>query len=69
MTRRAAIRQADVDVLIRRAVACGLIVEAVEITVDGSVRILTHRPTGGVALNDDESWVDLAGQTQDHGRA
>ena len=68
MTRRA-IRAADVDLLIERAAACGLAVEAVEITVDGSVRILTRRPVGAVALNDDADWVDLAGETQAAGRA
>ena len=67
MTRRALVSQ--IDVLIERAQALGLTIEAVEITVDGCPRILTRRPPPGVALNDDESWVDLAGQTQDHGRA
>jgi hypothetical protein len=69
VTRRAQVRQADVDLLIGRAAACGLSIEAVEITVDGSVRILTRRPPPGVALNDDVSWVDLAGNSTDHGRA
>lgn len=68
MTRRLP-RAREVDLLIERAAAHGLTIEAVEITVDGGVRILTQRPSPGVALNDDDSWVDLAGQTQDHGRA
>jgi hypothetical protein len=69
MTRRVAQLIRDVDLLVKRAQAHGLSVEAVEITVDGAVRVLTQRPKPGVALNDDESWVDLAGETQDHGRA
>lgn len=68
MTRRAP-RASEVDILIGCVEARGMTVEAVEITVDGSVRILTRRPLPGVALNDDVSWVDLAGQAQDHGRA
>ena len=64
-----AVRSADIDRLISRAQASGLSIEAVEITVDGHPRILTRRPAPGVALNDDTSWVDLAGETQDHGRA
>jgi hypothetical protein len=69
LTRRAAFRLADVDRLIERVSAHGLTVEAVEITVDGAVRVLTSRPAPGVALNDDDDWVSLAGQTQDLGRA
>ena len=67
MTRRTLVAQ--IDLLIERAVKAGLTVEAVEISVDGAVRVLTRRPTPGVALNDTGSWVDLAGQAQDHGRA
>jgi hypothetical protein len=67
MSRRTLVR--DIDLLLAKAAERGLTVEAVEITVDGAARILTSRPTPGVALNDDESWVDLAGETQDHGRA
>lgn len=59
----------EIDTLIERALARGLTIEAVEITVDGHPRVLTGRPASGVALNDDESWVDLAGETQDYGRA
>lgn len=69
MTKRAAVRWTDIDKLVERAAACGLTVEAVEITVDGALRVLTRRPAPGVALNDDDDWVTLAGQTQDHGRA
>lgn len=68
MTRRA-VRISDVDLLIGRAQALGLTVEAVEITVDGAVRVLTFRPPPGVALNDDADWVDLAGEAQAVGRA
>lgn len=68
MSRRA-VRAVEIDLLIERAEEHGLTIEAVEITVDGAVRVLTRRPLPGVALNDDDSWVDLAGQTQDHGRA
>lgn len=67
MTKRQLIM--EIDTLIERALAKGLTIEAVEMTVDGCPRILTRRPSPGVALNDDESWVDLAGETQDHGRA
>lgn len=67
MTKRQLIM--EIDTLIDRAQAKGLTVEAVEITVDGRPRVLTRRTAPGVALNDDTSWVDLAGETQDHGRA
>jgi len=67
LSKRALISQ--IDLLVERAKAHGLTVEAVEITVDGAVRVLTRRPAPGVPVNDDDSWVDLAGQTQDHGRA
>jgi hypothetical protein len=60
---------AQIDLLIERAQAHGLTVEAVEISVEGSPRILTRRPAHGVALNDDQSWVDLAGETKAAGRA
>jgi hypothetical protein len=69
MTRRAAAMVRDADLLIERAQAHGLTVEAVEITVDGAVRVLTHRPAPGVALNDDHDWVTLAGETKAAGRA
>lgn len=67
MTRRSIAR--DLDALIGAAEAKGLPIEAIEITADGAVRILTKRPASGVALNDETSWVDLAGETQAHGRA
>lgn len=69
MTRRSAFRVADVDRLVQRVTALGLNVEAVEITVDGAVRVLTRRPPPGAAVNDDDDWVSLAGQTKDLGRA
>ena len=62
-------RQKDVERLIRGVQARGLEVEAVEIAVDGALRILTRRPAPGVAVNDDDDWTSLAGATQDHGRA
>lgn len=68
MASRAAL-VSQVDLLIERATACGLTVEAVEITVEGAVRILTRRPAPGLALNANEDWVSLAGETQDIGRA
>lgn len=60
---------AKIDLLIERAIALGLTVEAVEISPEGAPRILTRRPTPGVAVNDDQSWVDLAGTTETTGRA
>lgn len=69
MSKRAKPLCAQIDLLIERAQAHGLTVEAVEITVDGAPRILTQRPLPGVGLNDNDDWVALAGQTQDHGRA
>lgn len=70
MTKRsAALLIAQIDLLIERAIACGLAVEAVEITTEGAVRVLTHRPAPGVALNANDDWVTLAGQTTDLGRA
>lgn len=58
-----------IDMLIDRAQARGLVVEAVEISAEGAPRVLTRRPAPGVALNDDANWVDLAGETQAAGRA
>jgi hypothetical protein len=59
----------QIDLLIERAQAHGLTIEAVEISVDGAPRVLTRRPVGGVALNDDVDWVTLAGETKAAGRA
>jgi predicted metal-dependent TIM-barrel fold hydrolase len=59
----------QVDLLIERAQALGLTIEAVEITTEGAVRVLTQRPLPGVALNANDDWVTLAGQTKDLGRA
>lgn len=69
MTKRATPLCAQIDLLIARAQAAGLTIEAVEISVDGAPRVLTRRPSPGVAVNDDDDWVTLAGATQDHGRA
>lgn len=66
---RQTFKQSDLERACRSVIACGLKVEAVEIAVDGSLRVLTSRPAPGVALNDDEDWVALAGTAQDHGRA
>jgi hypothetical protein len=60
---------AMVDLLIERAQAHGLTVEAVEISVEGAPRVLTRRPAPGVAVNDDLDWVGLAGETKAAGRA
>lgn len=68
MSRRAALVQM-IDLLIERAKQHGLAIEAVEISVDGCPRILTRRPAPGVALNDDDDWVSLAGETEAAGRA
>lgn len=62
-------KQCDVERACRGVRATGLNIEAVEISVDGAIRVLTSRPSPGVALNDDMNWVDLAGATQDHRRA
>lgn len=69
MTRRSPPLCALIDLLIERAQAHGLAIEAVEISVDGCPRVLTRRPAAGVALNDDVDWVDLAGETKAAGRA
>lgn len=69
MRRAAKFKQADVERAIRASVAAGLEIKAVEIAVDGSVRVLTHGGQPGVALNENDDWVDLAGSTQDHRRA
>jgi hypothetical protein len=55
-------RQADLERAIRGAQAVGLDVRAVEIGRDGAIRVLTRRPMGDVAVNDDDDWVTLAGQ-------
>lgn len=62
-------RQCDVERLVRSAVAVGLTVEAVEISPEGAIRVLTTRPAPGVPVNDDRNWIDLAGQTTAHARA
>lgn len=62
-------RQRDLDLLIKRALACGLRVVALEITSDGVVRVVTSETDQAMRLNDNESWVDLAGEAQDHQRA
>jgi len=54
-------RQADLERAIRGAQAVGLDVRAVEIGRDGAIRVLTRRPAGDVAVNDDDDWVSLAG--------
>lgn len=61
MSRRPALASL-IDLLIERAQAHGLTIEAVEISVDGMPRVLTRRPAPGVALNDDLDWVTLAGE-------
>ena len=66
---RPTFKQRDVERAIRGAQAGGLTVEAVEISAEGSIRVLTRRPLPGVPLNDDDDWVNLAGATKDHGRA
>lgn len=68
MTARARLA-AKLDLLIERALALGLTIEAVEISTEGCPRILTRRPAPGVALNDDVDWVDLAGEKTAAGRA
>ena len=55
-------RQSDLERAIRGAQAVGLEVQAVEIGRDGAIRVLTRRPAGDVAVNDDDDWVRLAGQ-------
>jgi hypothetical protein len=64
MTRRPSIRQADIDALIRSALACGLEVAAVEMRPDGAVRVLTGSAALGVGV-DGCDWVALAGQSED----
>lgn len=56
------LRARDIDLLIRRVLGAGLSVEAVELTPDGALRILTKRPAGeGHALPHGNDWVALAG--------
>jgi hypothetical protein len=55
-------RAADLDLLIQRAIAGGLAIEAVELTPDGIVRVLTRRPHGDAFVESGEDWVALAGQ-------
>lgn len=63
---RLTFKQCDVERAVRAAKAVGLVVEAVEISVDGAIRLLTSRPAPGVAVNDDQDWVTFAGAAQDH---
>lgn len=60
MSRRT-IRAREVDLLIARTLAAGLVVEAIEITPEGALRVLTQRPTQSGAALPDDNWVDLAG--------
>lgn len=62
-------KQTDLERAIRAATAGGLVVKAVEIAVDGALRILTAPKETGVGVNDDDDWVSLAGSTQDPRRA
>lgn len=55
-------RQTDVERAIRAVLAGGLEVQAVEIGRDGALRLLTRRPAPGVPVNDDDDWVNRAGQ-------
>ena len=56
-------RQCDLERAIRGVLALGLEVQAVEVGLDGAIRVLTRRPAPGVPVNDDEDWVTHAGQT------
>lgn len=68
MTARAAtFKQCDVERAIRSVKAVGLPVSAVEITRDGSIRVLTSAPPD--PSNDTEDWADLAGETKAPARA
>jgi hypothetical protein len=69
MTKRLPSLSAQITLLVERAQALGLAVEAVEITPQGCPRILTRRPGVGLALDGGDDWVKLAGETQDLGRA
>jgi len=69
MTRRALFRQSDVARAIQTVKSGGETVVGVEFFPDGRFRVLTGERAFAVAVNDDGSWVDLAGETQDHGRA
>lgn len=55
-------RQADLQRAIRGVLALGLEVQAVEVGLDGAIRVLTRKPAPGVAVNDDEDWVSHAGK-------
>lgn len=62
-------RQSDVARAIRGVQSTGLTVKSVEFAVDGALRVLTHAPSGGVAVNENEDWVSDAGQAEDDRRA
>lgn len=62
---RTSFRAADVRRVLAWIQSSGLSVEAVEITVDGSLRVLTTRPSPAVAVNQNEDWVAHAGQETD----
>lgn len=60
---RAAFRQCDVERAVRGVTGAGLSVKAVEISVDGSIRVLTGaaEEAAEFAAND---WVDRAGEKE-----
>jgi hypothetical protein len=66
---RAAFKASDVRRVLAWVQSSGLSVEAVEITVDGSLRVLTTRPQAGVAVNQNEDWVSHAGAKTDLGHS
>lgn len=72
MTRRAiTFTPADYATAIKGAVKGGMPVGTFKIVVeDGRLTILPIPPSAPPFANDEGgSWVDLAGETQDHGRA
>lgn len=57
------LRARDVDLLISRVIRAGLAVEAVELTPDGALRVLTQPSRQGCSCGalHERDWVDLAG--------
>lgn len=56
MTRATAFKQSDVTRAVRAALAAGLCVSAVEVTPNGTIRVLTGAVEKPAALSDLERW-------------
>lgn len=63
-------RQVDIKRAIRAAIAAGMAPGSFTVEIgDGSIRLLPANESRADAINDDQDWTDLAGETQAARRA